>query len=134
MPEFPYRKASIVLAHGKLFTKKKACNIYNIKSSTYDQWRNRLNYDAKLQEMCDCELNKLANQWQGETVTALKKGLEVATQAFDNHPFRLPPRTNRDTEAWAKAADSMSKLIKSIGDLAISTTVLNDDDDDDEED
>lgn len=132
MADFPYTKASIVIAHAKLFSKRKACDIYNVKSSTYDQWRNRLNSDEKLQQMCDHELKKLANQWQGETVTALKKGLQVANMAFDNHPFRLPPKTNRDIEAWAKAADSMSKLIKNIGDLAISTTVLNEEDGDDD--
>lgn len=128
MPEFPTQRASVVLAHGKLFTKKAACSLYDVASGTYDRWRNRLNTDPDFKEIYYEELDKLSNQWQGETVRTLKKGLEVTQQAFDNHPFRISPKNPKETFAWAKAADSMSKLIKSVGDLAISTTVLNDED------
>lgn len=131
-PQFPTQRASVVLAHGKLFTKKAACSLYDVASGTYDGWRNRLNDDPDFKELYYQKLDELSNQWQGESVRTLQLGLMTTQEALKNHPFKKAPENYRDTLAWAKAADSMSKLIKSVGDLTIGTTVLLDEDDDDE--
>lgn len=133
MPEFPYRKASVVIAHAKLFTKNAAISFYSVRSGTYDYWRNRYNTDEKLQEMVAIELDKLANQWQGEAVRTLKNSLELVNKGIENTPFQLEIRNRFDVTAWANAMNSLSKVIKSVGDLTISTVVLNEEGDDEDE-
>lgn len=130
--EFNYLKASQVLAHAKLFTKSAACSFYGVPSGTYDRWKNKLKTDQKLLNLYNSALIKLQEEWQGETVRALKKGLEVMYIAFENHPFDKKPVTSVEQRNWGYNVDSAGKAIKSIGDLAIGTKVLMEDDDDDE--
>lgn len=131
MSEFNYLKASQVLAHGKLFTKAAACSFYDLPSGTYDNWKNKLKNgkDQKLLDLYNSALIKLTEEWQGETVRALKKGLEVLHLAFENHPFDKKPTTPVEQRNWGYNVDCTGKAIKSIGDLAIGTKILMEDDD-----
>lgn len=126
---FPYSRAAIVLAHGELFGKKAAIELYKAPSGTYDRWKNRRKEDNRLDEMANDRLGRLADQFQDYAIDTAKKSLQLAQIAFKNHPFSKPPQNNLDKLAWAKSADSLSKLIKSTGDLATVSMVFNDEND-----
>lgn len=132
MTVFPYVKAAVVLAHADIFSKRSACLFYDVASGTFDRWRNRLKSDEKLRKMHQQEYQTAKDEWQEETSHTLKLGLLSLQKAFKNDIFEFNPKNARDREAWAKGVDSMAKAIRSVGDLAISTIVLNDDEDDED--
>ncbi|MDJ0591280.1 MAG: hypothetical protein QNJ72_14995 [Pleurocapsa sp. MO_226.B13] len=132
MQEFKYFRASLTLAYGTLFTKSAACQFYGVPSGTYDRWKNRLKDDDKLLELYNSALTKLREEWQGETVKALKSGLRVINIGFENHPFDKKPSSHNEQRNWGYNISCTSQAIKSIGDLAIGTKVLMKDDEDSE--
>ncbi len=133
LAEFPYKKAAYILAYAQLFGKRSACDRYQIKSGTYDGWKNKLKKDEVLKQLYLQELDKLFSEWQGETVRALKRGLEVAYQGFDTHPFEKKPENIKEQLAWAKTMDATGRVIRAIGELAIGTHVLMEEDDEEGE-
>lgn len=130
MPNFPYSRAALVLAEASCFGKQLACSKYHVANSTYNDWKQRLGKDDKLAELYQETLSKLREEWQEDSIKALKKGLEIIYCGFENHPFEGKPVGDRQIEAWGRNIDALSKAIKSIGDLAISTHILKEDDED----
>lgn len=129
MPNFNYERASHVLAEATLFGRKNVCQIYHVPQSTFDDWRKRSQTDEKLAELYNKALKELKQEWQQDSIKALKMALYIFRQGLENHPFSRQPKDIAEMEAWGKNMDAMAKSIKAIGDLAISGSVLNDDDD-----
>jgi len=102
---FPYIRASQVLAHGKLFSKKNACKFYGVASGTYDGWNSKLKSDSELQNLFAIALKKLTEEWQKESINTLKKGLFALNTAFDNNPFETAPQNVNEARAWAYCVD-----------------------------
>ena len=124
MPEFPYERAALVLAEAKYFGKKLACQKYQVPRTTYTNWKKRLGTDNKLASLVATESLALTQQWQSDTIICLKQTLFSIQKAMDNHPFSLKPQTVEEKELWAKHIEALSKMIKSLGELAISSHVL----------
>lgn len=131
MTEFNHLKASQVLAYGKLFKKSVACKLYDVKSCTYDQWKNRLKHrkDEKLQIMYEEALAKMVEKWEEENDRALTEGLKMMQIGFKNHPFNKEPRSASEKRNWGYTIECAGKAIKSMGDLAIGSKVLSEEDD-----
>ena len=124
MPAFPYERASFVLAEGTIFGKKSACERFNVIGRTYDDWNSRLKTDEKLRRMYEDCLKEIKQEWQEDAVKALKLSLRTICQQLEFHPITRSPESVEEIEAWAKSMDSLAKIIKTVGDLTISTHVL----------
>lgn len=127
MPSFNYERASYILAEAMVFGKKSTCQKYSIPSRTYEYWRARLRTDGQLSELYQQALKELKQEWQEDSIKTLKKGLNVIYKGLNNNPLEQSPKDAREIEAHAKYLDSLSRIIKSVGDLAISTHVLKED-------
>ncbi len=124
MPAFPYERAALVLAEAMYFGKKSACQKYQVPRTTYTNWNKRLKTDNKLAHLVTIESEALSQQWQGDTIKCLKQTLFSIQQIMENHPFSHSPQTIEEIELWSKNIEALSKMIKSLGELAISGHVL----------
>lgn len=133
MAEFPYDRASQILAYGKLFSRKAALELYDVKPSTYDSWKNKLKKDQALIDLTQEAFINLKEEWKEESVFSLKLALRTANKAFTNHPFDKKPETIKEKIAWAKSLTAVALAIKNIGELTIGTVVLQEDDTEEDE-
>ena len=124
MPKFPYHKAALILAEATYLGRLQTCQKYSVPKSTFEFWQNRLKEDRQLIELYKEHLEKLREKWTDDAVRTLKRTLQIISDGLENHPFSSPPKTIKDKEVWGKNMSAMSSLIKSVGDLNISTYVL----------
>ncbi len=130
MPHFDYKRATKVLAEAEYFGKKLACQKYQVPSTTYNGWKQRLKKDKKLREMVAAESKVLSQQWQGETIKTLNFVLIQIQQAMKKAPTEFDFKSERGAEMWAKTVSSLAGAVKNLGELAIATHVLMEDESD----
>ena len=124
MPAFPYNRAALVLAEAMYFGKKLACQKYKVPRTTYTNWNKRLQTDDKLAHLVATQSSALSQQWQGDTIRCLKQTLSCIEQALLNHPFSHKPQNAEEIELWSKSIVALAQMIKSLGDLTISSHVM----------
>jgi hypothetical protein len=118
---FPYDRAALVLAEASLFGDTVARDKWKVPKRTFYHWRARLDTDAKLDQLYQKERTNLLSNWQGDTIRVMKAALtklEVNIHALkeDGDP---------------KVIYALAAVAKTIGELAITNTVLGDDSGDD---
>ena len=134
MGGFAYRRAALILAETQFLGTKAVLARHNIPKGTYDNWKQRLKTDPKLQKMYQQCLEEMTSSWQAEAIQTLKKAMEVTRLGLENNPFGDKPTKDRAKELWGKNMSAMSHILKTMGDLNISTHVLMEEDDDDDDD
>lgn len=127
MPTFPYTRAALVLAESRYFGVKASCQKYRVPSSTYRDWKRRLETDDKLMTLYKNTAKELRNQWQESSVQTLNQAYLVIQEGLKHHPFRNSAKDPMEAQAWAKSMASLATMIKSMGDLAVSVDVLKED-------
>lgn len=133
MPGFQYRKVALYLAEAQLTSRKAVLDKYNLSGNTYDMWVQRLKTDPTLNRAYERFLKKMTESWQAEATKTLKKAMEVACLGLENNPFGDKPRQDRAKEIWGKNISAMSQILKTMGDLNVSTFVLMEEDEGEEE-
>ena len=124
MPAFPYNRAAFVLAEGMYFGKKLACKKYQVPKTTYTNWNKRLKTDDKLAHLVAIQSKALSQQWQEDSIRCLKQTLLCIEKAIENNPFSHKPQNVEEIELWSKSIVALAQMIKSLGDLTISSHVM----------
>ena len=133
MPGFQYRKVALYLAEAQFTSRKAVIAKYKLSGNTYDMWVQRLRNDPELRDIYQTCLEEMTKSWQAEAVRTLKKAMEIALLGLENNPFEDKPRQDRSKEIWGKNMSAMSNILKTMGDLNISTHVLFEDEVEEEE-
>lgn len=128
LPGFQYRKIALYLAEAQLTSRKAVLDKYNLSGNTYDMWVQRLKTDSTLKRAYDRYLRKMTESWATEATQTLKKAMEVACLGLENNPFKDKPTKDQAKEIWGKNMCAMSNILKTMGDLNVSTFVLMEED------
>lgn len=134
MAGFRYQKVAGILAEAHFTSRKAVIKKYQISEFTYDSWGQRLKKDEKLKKLYENYIQKMTDSWQAEALEMLKETIKVSMVGLKNHPFDDKPKKDRPKEIWGKNMSAMSNLLKTMGDLNISTHVLFEEDDEEDED
>ncbi len=124
---FPYRRAALILAEAQFRGVKGTITRHAVSRGTYDFWLQRLKNDDKLKKLYQEFLEKITSSWQAEALQTLKAAMEVTCLGLKNNPFQQVPKKEREKEIWGKNMAAMANVLKTIGDLNISTFVLMED-------